>query len=737
MPSTQIKDQIVIKIGGMHCAMCAKAVENAVSQIAGIQSVSVNLANEKAYLTFDSQHFSVEAAKTAIESAGYQYLGREEELATDQDEVLRRELRIKMRRIIIGFIAGVILMIPMFVDFRLPFAISYLMLILATPVFIYLSYPIFKAAWQALRNRSLNMDVMYAMGIGVAFLASLLGTFEIVLTRDYMFYETAIFLATFLTLGRFLEARAKGKTSGAIKRLLGLQPKTASVIRDGIETVIPLETVVPGDVVIVKPGGRIPVDGIVVSGESYIDESMLTGESLPVYKQTGDKVSGGTLNQNGVLQFRAERVGRDTILAQIIRLVEQAQGSRPPVQRLADVAVSYFIPVILTIATLAFTYWYFIVGQTLLFSLTTLISVLVIACPCALGLATPTAVPVGIGRGAELGILIKNGTALEIAPRITSVVFDKTGTLTNGKPSVTDVFPVGISSEELLRFAAALESNSEHPLAAAIVNYAKEQKIAIPAAENFVAFGGRGISGYVENHEVLIGTEAFCRANRKTISAEIAGVVQQYNAAGKTTVLIAIDKMISGAIAIADTLKDSAISAVNKLKSDDLKVAMLTGDNQHTAQAIAAQVGIDNVLAEVLPQDKADAIYELQQKGEVVAFVGDGINDAVALAQADIGIAIGSGTDVALESGDIVLIRNDLKDVSVALQLSRKVIRRIRQNLFWAFAYNTALVPVAAGLLFPFFGITFRPELGGLAMALSSVTVITLSLGLRKFKADY
>jgi len=571
------------------------------------------------------------------------------------------------------------------------------------------------------------------MGIGVAFLASLLGTFEIVLTREFMFFETAIFLATFLTLGRYLETRAKGKTTAAIKRLIGLQPQTVIVIRDNVESEIPLESVVINDIVVVKPGSRVPVDGVVISGESYIDESMLTGESLPVFKQTGAKVVGGTLNQNGILHIRAERIGRDTVLAQIIRLVEQAQGSRPPVQRLADVAVSYFIPVILAIAILSFGFWYFVAEQTLLFALTAFISVLVIACPCALGLATPTAVTVGIGRGAELGILIKNGTVLEVAPRVTTVVFDKTGTLTTGKPLVTDIFPVGIATAELLRFAAAVEKNSEHPLSTAIVNYAKELGIAIPVSAKFAAFGGRGVTAYVDNRVIFSGTELFFQENKITISPDILVPAKKYTGEGKSIVFVAIDGQAVGVIAIADTLKDTATSAIEKLRKDGLKIAMITGDNRRTAQAIAAQVGIETVMAEVLPQDKATVIRQMQTRGEVVAFVGDGINDAVALAQANIGIAVGSGSDVALESGDIVLVKNDLNDVSAALQLSRKVMTRIRQNLFWAFAYNAALVPVAAGALYPLFGITFRPELGGLAMALSSVTVISLSLNLRRF----
>ncbi|HRU92779.1 MAG TPA: heavy metal translocating P-type ATPase [Candidatus Marinimicrobia bacterium] len=727
-------DNVIIKIGGMHCAMCVKTVAEALGKVPGVRAVNVNLANEKAYLELEDERFSIEAAKKAIESAGYQYLGREgEENLIEQDQAFTRDLRSRMRRIIIGFITGVILMIPMFIEINLPFPMAYLMLVIATPVFIYLSYPIFRAAGQALRNRSLNMDVMYAMGIGVAFFASLLGTFEIVLTRDFLFFETAIFLATFLMLGRYLEARAKGKTTAAIKRLIGLQPQTVIVIRDDVESEIPLESVVINDIVIVKPGSRIPVDGVVISGESYVDESMLTGESLPVFKQTGAKVVGGTLNQNGILHIRAERIGRDTVLAQIIRLVEQAQGSRPPVQRLADVVVSYFIPMILAIAILSFGFWYFVAEQTLLFALTAFISVLVIACPCALGLATPTAVTVGIGRGAELGILIKNGTVLEVAPRVTTVVFDKTGTLTTGKPLVTDIFPVGISTAELLRYAAAVEKNSEHPLSTAIVNYAKELEITIPAADNFAAFGGRGVTAYVDNRAVFIGTEVFFQEHRIPISPDILSTAEKYADAGKSIVFVAIEGQTVGVIAIADTLKNSAASAVEKLREDGLKIAMITGDNRRTAQTIAAQIGIETVLAEILPQDKAVVIRQMQAKGEVVAFVGDGINDAVALAQADIGIAVGSGSDVALESGDIVLVRNDLNDVSAALQLSRKVMSRIRQNLFWAFAYNAALVPVAAGVLYPLFGITFRPELGGLAMALSSVTVISLSLNLRRF----
>jgi len=575
---------------------------------------------------------------------------------------------------------------------------------------------------------------MYSMGIGVSFAASLLGTFEIVLTREFLFYDSAVLLATFLSMGRYLEARAKGKTGEAIKRLMGLQPKTATVRRNGEEKEIAVQDVEVGDTVIVKPGEKLPVDGQVLSGESYVDESMITGEPIPSLKQKDDMVVGGTLNQNSVLAFTAQKVGRDTVLAQIVRLVEEAQGSKPPVQRLADRVVTYFIPVVLVIALSVFSLWYFVLGNTLLFALTSLISVLVIACPCALGLATPTAVTVGVGRGAELGILIKNGEALEVSERLTLVALDKTGTLTKGRPEVTDIIPVDTGDSTILALAASVERYSQHPLAQAILRAVKERQIAVPEAEGFDTFGGKGVTARVGGQEAAVGNRPFFSEKGVDVPPVLGEAMDHLEKEGKTVVLIALQGEIRGLIAIADTLKETTAQAIRAFKGLGLKVVMITGDNKRTAEAVARQAGIDRVVAEVLPQDKAQEIKKLQEAGERVAFVGDGINDAPALAQADVGIAIGSGTDVAIESAEVVLIRDDLMDAVAGIQLSRKVMTRIKQNIFWAFAYNTALIPVASGILYPFFGITLKPEWAGLAMAMSSVTVVSLSLMLKRYK---
>jgi Cu+-exporting ATPase len=540
-------------------------------------------------------------------------------------------------------------------------------------------------------------------------------------------------LAGFLMLGRYLEARAKGRTSTAIKKLVGMQPKTATVIKDGIEVQIPIEDVEINDIVVVKPGEKIPADGTVVSGESYVDESAITGEPIPVFKNTGKNVVGGTINKNGALKFKAARIGKDTVLAQIINLVESAQGSKPPVQRIADKAVTYFIPTILTIAIVSFILWYYVFDSTLLFGLTVLISVLVVACPCALGLATPTAVTVGIGRGAEFGILVKNGEALEISEKLTTVLFDKTGTLTKGKPEVTDIIGYEIGETELLRYAASVEASSEHPLGDAVVRKAKKDGLDLQEIREFNSFGGKGVRAIVKGREVIIGNRSLFSDKNVEITNQVEDKILQLEKEGKTVVIMGINGALSCIIAVADTLKESTADAISGLKNMKLKVAMITGDNARTAKAIASQIGIDRIISEVLPQDKSAEVKRLQEDGEVVAFVGDGINDAPALAQADVGIAIGSGTDIAIESGDIVLIKDDLMDSVASVQISKKVMGRIKQNLFWAFAYNVILIPVAAGILYPSFGIMFRPEYAGLAMALSSVTVVSLSLMLKGY----
>ncbi|HPW11480.1 MAG TPA: copper-translocating P-type ATPase, partial [Methanoregulaceae archaeon] len=491
--------------------------------------------------------------------------------------------------------------------------------------------------------------------------------------------------------------------------------------------------VATGDLVIVKPGGKIPVDGEVTGGESYVDESMITGEPIPVLKQIGSKVIGGTLNTNGIFTFRTEKVGKDTVLAQIISLVEEAQATKPPVQRIADVAVSYFIPVVLLIAIGAFAAWYFLMGATLLFALTALISVLVVACPCALGLATPTAVTVGVGRGAELGILIRNGEALELADHLTTVLFDKTGTLTRGKPAVTDVVPADVDDLTLLSLAASVERNASHPLADAIVRKAGEMRVPIEQSGEFITFGGKGVAARVLGEEVLVGNRVLLAEKSVAIPTEIDQQIIRLEEEGRTAVLVAVAGRVAGIIGIADTVKETTAEAIRDLTDMGLSVAMITGDNKRTAEAVGRQVGISRIIAEVLPQDKEREVKALQGAGDVVAFVGDGINDAPALARADVGIAIGSGTDVAIESGDIVLIKDDLIDAVAAIQLSRKVMSRIKQNIFWAFAYNSVLIPLAAGVLYPFTGYTFSPVLAAFAMAASSVTVVTLSLLLKRY----
>jgi Cu+-exporting ATPase len=730
-----INREMTIKIGGMMCATCVQTIEAALRALPGVILANVNLGTEKAYVTYNPSVLGPGEMKKAIEDAGYQYLGIAGEVSEEAEKLARdRDLHDKLMRFSIGFAVSIPLMLAMWVPLPISMQLlGYVMLVIAAPVFAYVAYPIFRAAWMALRNRTLNMDVMYAMGTGVAFVSSVLGTFGIILTHEFMFYDTAIMLAAFLMLGRYLEARAKGRTSEAIKKLMGLRAKTATVIRNGTEAEIPIEDVAVGDIVVVKPGAKVPVDGEVVMGESYVDESMITGEPVPPLKKKGNRVVGGTINQNSVISVVAQKVGKETVLAQIIQLVEDAQGSKPPVQRIADTAVTYFIPVVLIIAALAFVSWLFVLHSTLLFALTAFISVLVIACPCALGLATPTAVTVGVGRGAELGILIRNGEALELAEKVTTVIFDKTGTLTKGKPDVTDILPVGVPEETLLLLAAAVEKDSQHPLAQAVVRHAKSRGVKIEQAEKVDTFGGKGVSAIVLGEEVLVGNRVLLQEKGVQVPADVELRITGFEREGKTAILVAAGGQMAGVIAIADTLKETTAEAIQKLRAKGLHVVMVTGDNRRTAEAIGSRIGIDRVIAEVLPQDKAAEVKALQEKGEIVAFVGDGINDAPALAQADVGIAIGSGTDVAIESGDVVLIRDDLLDVVAAIELSGKVMRRIRGNIFWAFAYNTALIPVGAGVLYPFFGIMVSPALAALAMAASSVTVVSLSLLLKRY----
>lgn len=724
-------EKAIIRVGGMTCASCVQAVTRALEALEGVISVDINLATERAYISYNPSLVDIRTIRDTINNAGYHFLGTDRDKDDEIERQRDKELKNQLLRIIIGFGLSLALMGMMFVPFYDMQLISYLQFLITTPVLFWLGSPIFRAALGALRNKTLNMDVMYAMGIGVAYLASVLGTFSIVLDKSTLFYETALMLTAFLSLGRYLEARAKGRTSTAIMSLIGLQADSAFVIREGVEKGIPIQDVIPGDIIRMRPGGRIPVDGIVVSGSSYVDESMVTGEPLAVLRESGQEVIGGTLVTTGSFNYEATRVGSDTMLARIIRLVEEAQGSRPPVQRLADYAVAWFIPVVLLISILSFSYWYGIRGMDLRFSLQTLIAVLVVACPCALGLATPTAVTVGIGRGAELGILIRNGSILEIADKISVALFDKTGTVTKGKPVVTDIDTFTGNQELLLSMAASLEFLSDHPLSTAIISKANEEKIEPTEVTSFETITGSGLFGVVTGGMVRVGTRDFLSSQGLLLKPEEELIVTNREKEGKTAVLVSRDNLILGLISIADEIKPEAEKCVRLLNEMGIRSGMVTGDNHVTARAVALMVGITDVFARILPEGKEQEVVKIQNEGKVVAFIGDGINDAPALARADTGIAIGSGTDVAIESADIVLVRDSLVHVPASLQLARKVMGRIRLNLFWAFAYNIILIPLAAGILYP--TILFRPEYGAFAMALSSVTVISLSLLLKRY----
>ena len=724
---------VTVKIGGMTCASCARTIETVLSELSGVESVSVNLATESATVVYNPQVVTLEDIKVAVESVGYKFIG----VAGEERKEKPAESHITEMKKKLAFAAffGTILLVMQYGKYigipEIPYN-SLIQFALATPVMVYSGKSMFAAAARAVSHKILNMDVMYSMGVGSAYVASVLSTIGF-LPEDYLFYETAVLLLAFLILGRTLEAIAKGRTGEAIKKLMGLQAKTAIVVRDGKEMEVSVEDVKAGDVVIVRPGEKIPVDGIVIEGQSYVDESMITGEPVPNLKKPGDEVVGATINKNSVLKIEATRVGSDTVLAQIIRLVEEAMGSKPPIQKLADRIVTYFIPVVLTIAITSFIYWYFIAEVSSLFAFTTLVAVLVIACPCAFGLATPTALTVGMGKGAELGILIKSGDALEIARKVTTVVFDKTGTLTKGKPEVTDVIAFSSTQEEVLRVAAIAEKRSEHPLAEAIVRKAEESGIEIDEPEKFEIIAGKGVVASLNRNRILVGSRKFMVENGLKVDGRVDRGLQRLEEEAKTAILVTINGKVIGAIGIADTIKESATEAIEELHRMGKKVAMITGDNSRTARAIARKLGIDTVMAEVLPHQKAEEVKMLQESGEVVAFVGDGINDAPALAQADLGIAIGSGTDIAIESGEIVLMRDDIRDVVAAIQLSEKTLGKIKQNLFWAMIYNTILIPVAAGLLYIPIGLVFRPEWAGLAMAMSSVSVVTNSLLMKNY----
>lgn len=733
-------DEVTLKLNGMHCASCVMNVENFLIRLDGIFDVKADLTSQTARINYDKTKVTVKDMEEVINSLGFEVLGIDGQLEINEDEIYKNDLKDKRNRIIVGFAASAVLMALMYVHWH-PFGLSMgiTSLIISILPFLYVSLPTLKAGFNGLVHKNLNMDVMYSMGITVAYISSILGTFNIVLDHSFMFYETAIMLPSFLLIGRYLEAKAKKKTSDSIRELIGLQPTAATLIElDSNGNIVSqkevnIKEIQIGDILLVRPGDKIPVDGEVIGGLSYVDESMINGEPIPKAKRDGEEVFAGTINQDGVLHIKAKKIGSKTVLSNIIRLVEKAQSSRPPVQKLANTAVSYFIPTILTIAVVVFLLWYFVFDSTLLFALTTLISILVVACPCALGLATPTAVTVGVGRAAEFGILIKNGDTLENAGKIDVAAFDKTGTITEGQPEVDDVICYGISENELVELAASVEKNSNHPIAKAIVRKANDMNLELNQTSSFENITGKGLKAQIDDKDVLTGNKKLLESQDIEIPQSVLEEYGRLEDLSKTIILIGVDREIKGILSLSDKIKANSKRTIEELHKMGIETYMLTGDNKKTASTVAGAVGIDNVCAGVLPENKLDIVKNLQKEDKTVLFVGDGINDAPALTQANIGVAMGNGTDIAMESGDIVVMEGDLENVVAAVQFSKKVMTRIKENLFWAFAYNVILIPLAAGALYAGFGIMFMPEWSALAMALSSVTVISLSLALKGY----
>ncbi len=749
-------DTLTLKLKGMSCASCANNIDQAIRSVPGVTDCNVNFGFEQATINYDQKRTDLKTIQAAIDAVGYSSYLPQTDILAGEDETEKAsklaEDREITRKVIVGGVIGIIMFvgsIPMMTGINVPFIPAFLhnywvQLVLTIPVQFWCGWSFYVNGWKALKHHTATMDTLMAVGTSAAFLYSVFvtffpGFFMAQGLMPHVYYEVSVIVIALILLGRLLEHRARGKTSEAIHQLMGLQPKNARVIRDGVEMDIPITEVAINDVILVRPGEKIPVDGEVINGASMVDEAMVTGESLPVQKQPGYEVIGATINKTGSFQFRATRVGNDTFLAQIVKLVQQAQGSKAPIQRLADQVTGWFVPVVMAIAIATFVIWFNFMGNFTLAIMTT-VGVLIIACPCALGLATPTSIMVGTGKGAENGILIKDAQSLELAHKIQTIVLDKTGTLTEGKPTVTDFVSVNGTADhnelKLLQLAASVERNSEHPLAEAVVKYAQSQEVSLTEADNFAAVAGSGVQAVVSERLVQIGTQRWM--------AELGintDVLQEnkdaWETAAKTVILMAVDGEIAGVMGIADALKPSSAAAVKILQKLGLEVVMLTGDNRKTAETIAQQVGIQRVFPEVRPDQKAAMIQSLQgekNEAKIVAMVGDGINDAPALTQADVGIAIGTGTDVAIAASDITLISGDLQGIVTAIQLSRATIRNIRQNLFFAFIYNVIGIPIAAGILFPMFGWLLNPIIAGAAMALSSVSVVTNALRLRKFQ---
>lgn len=741
-------EKVILPIQGMTCASCVEKVERALNSTAGVIRASVNFATEQATVEYIPGQATIAELKRSVEGAGYKVLevAPEEDLLEKEEKERRKSYLALRNKVLISALLSIPIFMGSFPEW-FPFIPKILqnkliLLILTLPVQFWAGKQFYKGAIAAARHLTTDMNTLIAVGTSAAFGYSVIAAFfpnffEARGLKADVYFDTAAVIITLILLGRLLEMRAKGQTSEAIKKLIGLQAKTARIIRNGKEEDILIEDVAAGDIIIVRPGEKIPVDGVIVDGYSSVDESMITGESIPLEKKSGDEVIGATINKTGSFKFRATKVGKETALAQIIKLVQEAQGSKPPIARLADVIASYFVPAVIIISVITFIVWYMFGPEpSFTYALLNFVAVLIIACPCALGLATPTSVMVGTGKGAMNGILFRSGEALETAHKLNAVILDKTGTLTKGEPSVTDILTRNsqLATHQLLFYAASAEKGSEHPLGEAIVKKAKEMNIVLVDAERFNAIPGHGLEAKIQGKEVLLGNLKLMRDRGIKLNG-LEKEAERLSDEGKTPMFLAVDKKAAGIIAVADTLKPDSKAAVDSLHRLGLEVIMITGDNKRTAEAIARQVGIERVLSEVLPEDKARHVKMLQAEGKKAAMVGDGINDAPALAQADIGIAIGTGTDVAMEASDITLISGDLRGIVTAIALSKATIRNIKQNLFWAFFYNISLIPVAAGILYPFFGILLDPMIAAGAMGLSSVSVVSNALRLRWFKA--
>jgi Cu+-exporting ATPase len=739
--------KITIPVSGMHCASCAHNIEINVRRLPGVSKAEANFASESAVVEYDDSKLKIEKIYDAIDELGYKSI-RQGRISIEEKKAQAAEGEIMRLKNL--FFCALVFAVPVFL-ISMPFEwlgiiiphSKWIIFALATPVQFIIGSRFYRGAFLSLKKGMSSMDTLIAIGTSAAYFYSVASVFYPEKFGMHVYFDTSVTIIALILLGKWLEAVSKGRASEAIKKLMVLQPKTALVVRKGEEFAIPIDEVVVGDIIIVKPGQKIPVDGIVTDGSSTVDESMVTGESIPAEKRKGAQVIGATINQNSSFKFKATKVGKDTVLSQIIQMVESAQNSKAPIQRLADRVSGVFVPAVIIISLVAFSTWYFIIHKSFVFSLTAMISVLIIACPCALGLATPTAIMVGTGKGAENGILIKDAATLENVHRVSTIVFDKTGTLTNGRPVVTDIiafektdsrFGSRADDKKIIEYAAIAEKKSEHPLASAILKKAAEENISVSEPYFFEAIPGQGIVAKHSLKRILLGNRMLLSNNGIGINPDFEDEISKLEEKGKTALILAVDKNVLGIIAVADTLKEHSKEAVSQLQKMGKEVVMLTGDNKKTAFAIGKEIGIYSIISEVLPDGKEAEVEKLQRQGKVVAMVGDGINDAPALARADVGIAIGAGTDVALETGEIILVKNDLRDVVHAINLSEYTIKKIRQNLFWAFFYNSIGIPIAAGALYPLTGFLLNPMIAAGAMAFSSVSVISNSLSMKRYK---